>query len=107
MTAKEALRDAIDTLGADNRTACINALFSSLGCSTNVEDPAFDESIVQPELAVFVLSTLISAEPELGLSAETRKYVADASRRMLSGKPVDGVSDSTMEADIDGNLDLL
>lgn len=103
MTIAEAFDEVLSKVENDSGLA---NLLNALGCSVPVDENGPDTAFIQPEIKVIVGMLLVDNQAA-DLSPEAKRALKDGLAKLCSGKAVEGISDSALDADIDNNLDLM
>lgn len=102
MTISEAFDEV---LASCEETDELKNIMDALGVALPEDEYGPDTSLMQPEIKVIAGILLVdnkSGDP----SHDAKKTLKDALAKICDGKPVEGVSETAMDGEVESNLDL-
>lgn len=81
-------------------------ILGALGCSVPEDENGPDAAFIQDEIKVIAGILLVDSKVAAP-SFDAKKTLHDGLAKICAGKPLDGVSDAVMDAEVNDNLDLL
>ena len=81
-------------------------ILGALGCSVPEDEYGPDTAFIQNEIKV-IAGVLLVDSKVAAPSFDAKKTLHEGLAKICAGKPLDGVSDAVMDAEVNDNLDLL
>ena len=103
MTISEAFDEVLAS--CEGREELKNIL-GALGCSVPEDENGPDTAFIQTEIKVIAGVLLVDNKVAVP-SFDAKKTLHEGLAKICAGKPLEGVSEAAMDADVDSNLDLL
>lgn len=103
MTVSEAFDEVLAS--SEGREELKNIL-GALGCSVPEDEYGPDTAFIRNEIKV-IAGVLLVDSKVAAPSFDAKKTLHDGLAKICAGKPLDGVSDAVMDAEVNDNLDLL
>ena len=104
MTISEAFDEVLASSGEGSEE--VKNILCALGCSVPEDEYGPDTAFIQNEIKVIAGILLVDSKVAVP-SFDAKKTLHEGLAKIFAGKPLDGVSDAAMDAEVNDNLDLL
>jgi hypothetical protein len=104
MTISEAFDEVLASSGEGSEE--VKNILGALGCSVPEDEYGPDTAFIQNEIKV-IAGVLLVESKVAAPSFDAKKTLHEGLAKICAGKPLEGVSDAVMDAEVTDNLDLL